>query len=571
MQITSPLLRDKLEGGVYVLQSNPPNVQLLIDASADGVNVKLRADVQLDEETGQLTTTLRDLPPLPVSEFKLSFSGGAQAALVTPPTCGKYTTNALFVPSSTPFGASFPYASTFDITSGPGGGACVSPLPFAPVLTAGGTSDQAGGYTDFTLLLQRGDGQQRISSLQFKTPPGLSGMISKVPLCGEPQAALGTCGAASQIGHTIVTAGPGPYPLVVPQPGQPPAPIYLTGPYKGAPYGLSIAVPIIAGPFNLGTKVVRGSIVVDPHTAQLTITTDRSGPYAIPTVLDGIPTDLRTINAVIDRQAFMFNPTNCNPNAFSGSAVSTQGTTAAISSRFRVGSCRSLAFRPSFKVSTSGRTSRKNGASLAVAIKYANITPGASQASGQSNVASVKVDLPKQLPSRLTTLQKACLASVFDANPAGCPSASLVGHATVLTPILPVPLTGPAYFVSHGGEAFPSLIIALQGYGVRVDLVGTTFISKQGITSSTFKQIPDVPFTSFALTLPTGPFSALTANGNLCNANLVMPTAFTAQNGLVIHQSTPITVTSCPKKKPKLANKADVRREGKATHGKETK
>ncbi len=575
VRITSPLLRDTLEGAVYVLQSNPPNVQLLIAASGDGVNVKLKAKVHLDEETGQLRTTLTDLPPLPVSDFSLSFSGGAQAALVTPPECGVYTTNALFVPSTTPFASSFPSASRFNVDTGPGGAPCVSPLPFAPVLTAGGTTDQAGGYTNFTLLLQRGDGQQRISSLQFKTPPGLSGMISNVPLCPEPQASEGTCSAASQIGHTIVTAGPGPYPLVVPQPGQPPAPIYLTGSYRGAPYGLSIAVPVVAGPFNLGTRVVRASIAVDPHTAQLTITTDRAGAYAIPSVLDGVPTDLRVINAVIDRPGFMFNPTNCNPSTFSGTATSTQGTTSAISSRFRVGSCASLVFKPNFKVSTSGRTSRKNGASLSVSINYADIKPAANQASSQANIASVKVDLPKQLPSRLTTLQKACLASVFDENPAKCPAASLVGHSTVHTPILPVPLTGPAYFVSHGGEAFPSLIIVLQGYGVRVDLIGTTFISKKGITSSTFKSVPDVPFTSFQLALPTGPFSALTANGNLCKAKLAMPTAFTAQNGAVIHQSTPITVTNCPKvtptrKKPKTAT-AGSSRSGNSTHRKERK
>ncbi len=573
VQVTSPLLRDNLVGNVYVLQSNPPNLQLLIQASGDGVNVKLKANVSLDEETGQLTTTLTDLPPLPVTDFRLSFSGGAQAALVTPPVCGDYQTQALFVPSSTPFGASFSSNSNFSVQTGPGGSGCSNPLPFSPVLTAGGTSDQAGGYTDFTLLLQRGDGQQRIRSLQFRTPPGLSGMISRIPLCPEPQASQGACSPASQIGHTIVTAGPGPYPLVVPQPGQPAAPIYLTGAYRGAPYGLSIAVPVVAGPFDLGTRVVRASIAVDPHTAQLTITTDPSGPYSIPSVLDGIPTDLRTINAVVDHPGFMFNPTNCNPNTFSGTATSTEGATAGISTPFQVGSCRSLVFKPDFKVSTSGKTSRKNGASLSVSIKYPNISPGLNQAAGQANVASVKVDLPKQLPSRLTTLQKACLASVFDANPANCPSASLVGHATVITPILPVPLTGPAYFVSHGGEAFPSLIITLQGYGVRVDLIGTTFISKNGITSSTFKSVPDVPFTSFQLTLPTGPFSALTANGNLCQTRLVMPTAFVGQNGLAIHQATPITTTNCPKtrKKPKPAKTSRTHTTHHTAPGKETK
>ncbi len=151
-------------------------------------------------------------------------------------------------------------------------------------------------------------------------------------------------------------------------------------------------------------------------------------------------------------------------------------------------------------------------------------------------------------------------AAQFESNPGGCPAASIVGHAKATTPSLPVPLTGPAYFVSHGGEAFPSLIVVLQGYGVTVDLVGTTFISKAGITSSTFKSVPDVPVGSFELTLPQGKFSALTTNGNLCKSKLAMPTAFVAQNGAVIHQSTKIAATGCPKKK---AKKASSHRHGK--------
>jgi hypothetical protein len=121
--------------------------------------------------------------------------------------------------------------------------------------------------------------------------------------------------------------------------------------------------------------------------------------------------------------------------------------------------------------------------------------------------------------------------------------------ATVTTPLLPVPLLGPAIFVSHGGEAFPSLTMVLQGYGVTVDLVGTTFISKAGVTSTTFKTVPDVPFNTFQLTLPQGKFSALAANGNLCTSKLTMPTEFLAQNGAEINQSTPISVTGCAKKK----------------------
>jgi hypothetical protein len=216
-----------------------------------------------------------------------------------------------------------------------------------------------------------------------------------------------------------------------------------------------------------------------------------------------------------------------------------------------MGSCRSLTFKPNFKVSTSGKTSRKDGASLDAKILYPTGELGDNQASSQSNVKSVKVDLPKQLPSRLTTLQKACTAATFEANPANCPEDSRVGSATAVTPVLPVTLTGPAYFVSYGGAKFPELVVVLQGYGVTVYLHGETFISKAGITSSTFRNVPDVPITSFELKLPQGPYSALAANGNLCTVKggLKMPTAFTGQNGAVLKQSTPITVTGCPKHK----------------------
>ena len=113
------------------------------------------------------------------------------------------------------------------------------------------------------------------------------------------------------------------------------------------------------------------------------------------------------------------------------------------------------------------------------------------------------------------------------------------------TPLLPVTLEGPAIFVSHGGEAFPSLEIVLQGDGVTVELVGATFISKAGVTSTTFKTVPDDPFSTFELTLPEGPYSALAANGNLCAQKLVLPTAFTGQNGATLNQDTPVEVEGC--------------------------
>jgi hypothetical protein len=176
-EIETPLLKKNLKGNVYVLQSDPPNLKLLVAASGEGVNLKLVGDVHLDEATGRLTTTFKETPELPFTTFRLSFSGGAQAALTTPTRCGLYATTSDFTPWSTPAtGDVFP-VSAFEISHGPNGSGCPSngPLPFTPALTAGSTTDQAGGFTDFSLLLTREDGQQRIGSLQLKRPRGCWG------------------------------------------------------------------------------------------------------------------------------------------------------------------------------------------------------------------------------------------------------------------------------------------------------------------------------------------------------------------------------------------------------------
>ncbi len=343
-----------------------------------------------------------------------------------------------------------------------------------------------------------------------------------------------------------VAAGPGGHPFY--EKGS----LYLTGPYKGAPFGLSIVVPTIAGPFNLGNVVVRAKIEVDPNTAALTVTSD-----PLPQIIDGIPLRLRTANVTVDRPEFIFNPTDCAQLHIEGTITGAQGAVAHVSAPFAVSGCKGLAFGPKFSVYTSGHTSRVNGASLYVKLDYPK---GAS-----SNISHVKVELPKQLPARLTTLQKACPAATFEANPAACPTQSLVGMARATTPVLPVALTGPAYFVSHGGEAFPNLIVVLQGYGVRIDLVGDTFISKKGITSSTFTNVPDVQVAGFELYLPEGPYSALAANGNLCKQKLTLPASFVAQDGAQLKEDTPVQVTGCPR--AKASQRVHTARRAKKTAG----
>src|SRR5262249_11791204 len=246
----------------------------------------------------------------------------------------------------------------------------------------------------------------------------------------------GTCSSASEIGTVTAGAGAGPTPFYVTG-----GKVFMTAGYKGAPFGLSVVVPAKAGPFDLGTVVVRAKVEVDPHTAQLTVTTD-----PLPQVVGGVPVNLRLVNVTIDRPSFTFNPTNCNPMNVTGSMTGGQGAVVALSNHFQVTNCGALGFKPQFTVSTSGETSRADGASLDAKLGYP-------KSAGQANIARVKVALPKQLPSRLTTLQKACPAATFEADPAACPTASRIGTATAVTPILPVALNGPVYFVSHGGEA----------------------------------------------------------------------------------------------------------------------
>jgi hypothetical protein len=563
VEVVTPLLAQPLKGHLYVAQpkcggegqpacteadaTNGNLFGLYLEVGGQpgeetGVVVKLEGTASVDPTTGQVTASFRENPQVPFSELRVRLNGGPRAPLANPQGCGTYTATSDFVPWSTPVTPDATPFSTFAITG------CTSPMPFAPSFEAGTMVPDAAASGPFTLTLARRDGEQDFLGIATILPPGLVGMISKVPFCGQAQANAGSCPEASKIGTTTVAAGAGSHPFWIS------GKVYLTGPYNGAPFGLSVVVPTEAGPFNLGAVVVRAAINVDPTTAAVTVT---SGP--IPQIRDGVPFRLKTVNVLIDRPGFMLNPTDCEQQSIAATIAAAQGAGATVLSPFEVAGCASLPFKPSFTVSTQAKTSKANGASLDVKVAY--------PANGQANIKSVKVDLPKQLPSRLTTLQKACTVAVFESNPAKCPPESIVGIAKAQTPVLPVALTGPAYLVSHAAEAFPNLVVILQGEGVRVDLTGNTLI-RRGVTSSTFSSIPDVPVTSFELFLPEGHYSVLTANGNLCKGKLQIPTKITGQNGAVINRTTVINVSGCSKaKKAKRARKAKKTRRGrKATH-----
>lgn len=599
VQIDTPLLPDPLEGSVYLAQQNQnpfPNPSLLalyitVKDPVTGIVIKLPGKVAPDPSTGQLHATFDDTPQLPFSDFRLSFKGGSRATLVTPPTCGTSQTQTQLSPWSaadpnnpTP-AETVTSTDSFQISSGPNGTSCVSSLaqlPFGPGFTAGTTNPTAAAFSPFTVSFSREDQDQDLGAITVHTPPGLLGKLAGIPRCGEPQAAQGTCSPTSQIGHVTVAAGAGPTPVFIPEAGRPQDPVYLTGPYKGAPFGLSVVVPAEAGPFNLGTVVTRAAIYVDPHTGQLTIVSD-----PLPTILQGIPLKVRAVNVTIDRTGFMFNPTSCDPMSVGATITSAQGAAAVLSSRFQAAGCQSLPFKPSFSATTAG-SGNFHGASLDVKV---------TQRPGEAAIHKVDTQLPLALPSRLVTLQKACTQSQFAANPAGCPAGSDVGMATATTPILNVPLTGPAYLVSHGGAAFPDLDIILQGEGVTIDLVGNTDI-KKGVTYSRFETVPDAPISSFELKLPSGSGALLAATKSLCaptntvtvskkvtrrvhghskrvtvkaktnvSESLLMPTTITGQNGAVTQQNTKIAVTGCKKAKPKKRAKKSKKKAKPKAHG----
>ena len=532
-EVETPLLEGPLKGKVYLgqpLSTNPESGQMFRvfqELQGFGLDIKVEGSVVANPETGQLTATFANLPELPFQTFRLHFNGGPNAVLTNPTTCGAHTTTTQLYPYSAPGSPATP-PSTFNTSYEGSGAPCPASLPFAPSASVSTASSQAGAVSPLTVTFARADETQPLGRIEATLPQGLLGYVSKVPLCEAAAALAGTCAAESRIGTVATSAGAGPDPLTVQ------GSVYLAHGSNGYPFMLSVVVPAVAGPYNLGNVVVPVWLQVNSNGSITAV----SGP--LPSILDGIPLDIRSVTMTIDRPGFTFNPTSCAPLSLTGSISSLSGTVAPISAPFQASGCGSLPFAPSFTTATLGSTSKADGASLTVRI---------AQKPSEADIHSVHVELPKQLPSRLTTLQKACTEAQFNSDPAHCPAGSVVGTATAITPTLSSPLSGPAILVSHGGAAFPDMEIVLQGEGITVILDGQTDI-KKGITSSTFASVPDVPISGFELTLPEGPYSLLSPYGTLCTSKLLMPTTIVGQNGTKVTQGTRIAVNGCPKPKP---------------------
>ncbi len=528
VQVDSPLLDHPLKGAVYIAQpyQNPFNsllaLYIAIDDPRTGVVVKLAGVVHPDPNTGRLTTTFTENPQLPFEDFELHFFGGARGALRTPALCGTYTTTSSLTPWSAP--ESGPPATPSDpwsISRAPSGGACPSSegaRPNGPDLDAGTVSPIAGTYSPMVISLRRQDGSQQFSTVSLTPPPGLLGKLAGIPYCseaalvaaaskrGQAEKSSPSCPAASQVGTVDVAAGAGPAPYNAQ------GTAYLSGPYKGAPLSLAIITPATAGPFDLGTVVVRTALAIDPATARITATSD-----PIPAILQGVPLDVRSAQIRLDRPSFTLNPTSCDPLAFSGSLVSTLGQSASLAERFQVGECGRLAFKPKLGFRLRGGTKRGAHPALRAVLRMPV---------GSANIARASVALPHSEFLDQAHIGTVCTRVQYAAQQ--CPAASVYGKATAFSPLLDAPLSGPVYLRSSDHK-LPDLVASLDGQ-IHVDIAGRVDSVNGGIRTS-FEAVPDAAVSEFVLEMAGARKGLLQNSTDICQGKHLATAQFEAQNG----------------------------------------
>jgi len=470
-------------------------------ASGPGTLIKLIGNVSPDPSSGRLTTVFDNLPQLPFDNLTLTFFGGSRAALANPQSCGTFTAGSAITAWS---GQTASPSSSFDITG------CASPVPFAPSFVAGMTDSQAGGTGALTIQFGRSDGEQDLSSVNVDLPPGLLAHLGTVPLCSDADANAGSCPVESQVGSASVAAGSGDLPLWLG------GKTYLTGPYKGAPFGLAVIVPAVAGPLDLGTVVVRQAISVNPDDAHVTVASD---PF--PSIVGGIPLRLRRLAVTVDRPDFLVNPTNCDPLSIGAVVTSASGSQATVSSPFHASGCDKLAFSPKLAMKfTGGRTHTKKGTHPGL---VATVTPVA----GQANIKTTTATLPASITLDANNLPQLCAPA--DAQKRACPASSAVGSAKVTTPLVTGALTGPVYLVGGGAGGLPSLMAALSG-PININVRADSAFSGKHIQTK-FTGLPDAPLSSFVLTINGGAKGILVATRSLCAKPNNQSAVEGAQNG----------------------------------------
>ena len=536
-----------LHGSVYLAKpfDNPFNslLALYIDVEdpETGIVTKFASKITPDPTTGRLTSTLTEAPELPIEDVHVSFFAGERAALRTPSACTSYTTNANLVPWSSPQGSDAQASDSFSIGAEPGGGPCpASPAaaPNQPRMIAGTITPLAGAYSPFVLKVSREDGSQPISGFEANLPKGLIAKLAGIPYCTEAQIAQArarshpnegqieqaspSCPAASEVGTLDAAAGAGPTPIHTS------GHVYLAGPYKGAPVSLVIVTPAIAGPFDLGTVVVRAAANIDPETALVHVVSD-----PLPTILEGIPLDLRSAEVEMGRPNFVLNPTSCEAKQITATATSVFGQVASLAEHFQVLGCDGLGFKPTLSLRLKGSTKRAGHPALTA---VATFKPG------QANIDRASVALPHSEFLDQSHIGTVCTRVQFAAH--ACPAKAIYGLAKATTPLLDQPLEGPVYLRSSSHK-LPDLVVALAGQ-VEVTLVSRIDSANGGIRS-TFDAAPDTPVNKFTLSSQGGRKGLLENSTNLCAKANYATVKLRGQNGKTYNFKT-LMKNDCKKK-----------------------
>jgi hypothetical protein len=551
LELKSSLLADPLHGALYLAAQGDGNpfgslfaVYLVVEDSDRGIIVKLPGKTEPDPQTGQIKATFVNLPQLPFESLKLDFKRGSHAPLATPETCGRFATKTVSTPWSAP--ESGPPLETDDggqdflMDAGPNGGGCAPTLqdrPFGLGLSAGSENVKAGAHTAFDINLSRPDGAQEIRSFSLKMPEGFTASLKGVSICSEGEIAAAavrsgaeeqadpSCPANSQVGTTIVGAGPGPDPFYAT------GKVYLAGPYKGAPLSVAAITPAVAGPFDLGDVVVRSALFVNPKTAQVTAQTD-----PLPEFLDGVQLRIRDIRVKLDRPGFALNPTSCEAKSVEATVDGNSGATATLTNRFQVGNCGALGFKPNVKLQLHGKTKRGD---------YQRLIATVTARKGDANIARAAVTFPHSEFLAQEHIRTVCTRVQFAAKT--CPRGSVYGFAEAVTPLLDEPLRGPVYLRSSDNP-LPDLVAALRGpdrQPIEVELSGRTD-SKNGGIRNTFDLVPDAPVTKFTLQLFGGKKSLIVNSRNLCAGKQRATVRMNGQNGK-LRKFRPIVHNDCRK------------------------
>jgi hypothetical protein len=563
VSLHTPLLPKAAEGSMYLAaQGDNPfgsTFALLLvihDTEERGALIKIPGRIDVDENTGQITTVFTDTPQFPFDDLTLRFRSGPRAPLVSPPTCGKQTIGvevASYAQPQNPVDAS----NTYDVTEGPNGTPCPpdsAHRSFHPSFSGGTLNPVAGAYSPFLFRLSRSDDEQELSQVTTTLPEGLVAKIAGIPACPNQSiasisTALGTgrselehpaCPATSQIGTVSAGLGAGPGPNYFP------GKVYLAGPYKGAPLSLAIVAPGLAGPFDLGNVVVRAALYVDPDTTQVRAVSD---PF--PTVLHGVILRVRDVRLRVDRPNTTINPTNCSQKSVNGAITGVGGSLQSTaddslfqaSSPFQVGSCSDLRFKPKLDLRLFGGTHRGSHPKLKATVKF---PPGG------ANTAFASVALPHSEFLDQGHIGTVCTRVQFAAE--ACPQASIYGTVTAKTPLLDEELKGNVYLRSSSHQ-LPDIVAAFRGGRISANLVGRVDSINGGIRN-TFEFVPDVPVTQASFNFFGGSKGLLVNSRDICKSPAKATAKFTGQNGdhLTLH---PALKSACAKAKKKQAKRAE--------------